>query len=228
MVPIGSNHRIHKQKSIYFKTQSRFVILNQKRLAKPIVGMHPFKKYILNYSPITNTEWETIEKCLSRKTYKKGELILETGEYCRKLFFLEEGFLQFFIYNEGLENTKYFTIPPYCFTSQRSFTTNVPSEDTIEVLQDSIVWEMNKTDAFDLLELFSWSEFVRKLVQEVQYLTEQILTESQNNTAEERYIQMIEKKDPILQYAPLKDVASFLGIAPQSLSRIRKKYWTDS
>ena len=191
-------------------------------------GIHPFKKFILNYSAISNMEWEAIEKCLVRKTYKKGELILEAGKICRKLYFLEEGFLRFFIYNEGNENTKYFTVPPYCFTSQRSFTTNVPTEDTIEVLQDSIIWEMNKTDAFDLLQLFNWNEFVRKLVQEVQYLTEQILTESQNKTAEERYIRMLENNDPVLQNALLKDVASFLGIAPQSLSRIRKKYWTNS
>ena len=63
---------------------------------------------------------------------------------------------------------------------------------------------------------------VRKLIQEVQFYTEQILDEAQNQTAEERHINMVEKDDSILVHVPLKDIASYLGIAPQSLSRIRK------
>ncbi len=189
--------------------------------------MHPFKKYILNYSPLTEQEWQDIEQCLVWKVYHKGDILLEAGQVCRKLYFLETGFLRFFIYNKGNDVSKFFTEPPYCFTSQRSFTTNIPTEDTIEVLQDSVIWEMSKTDAFDLLRIFHWSEFIRKLVQEVQFFTEQILKASQNKTAEERYIHMLEHNDPILLNAPLKNVASYLGIAPQSLSRIRKKYWVD-
>lgn len=189
--------------------------------------MHPFRDYIAKYTELYDAEWEQIEKCLTRKEYKKRTCILEAGEICKKLYFLEEGFLRFYVLREGNEVSKFFTKPPYCFTSQRSFTNNVPAEETIEVLKDSVVWEMHKTDAFDLLQYFNWSEFIRKLVQEVQFFTEQILEEIQNQTAEERYIRMIEENDTILIHAPLKDIASYLGIAPQSLSRIRKKYWSD-
>ena len=87
---------------------------------------------------------------------------------------------------------------------------------------------MNKTDAFELLRYPNWSEFIRKLIQEVQFFTEQILEELQTSTAEERYIKMVKENDPILLNAPLKDIASYLGIAPQSLSRIRKKYWLNN
>lgn len=189
--------------------------------------MHPFKKYILEYNPLGKEEWQRIENCLTRKEYKKGEVILESGKICRKLYFLEEGFLRFFIFRDGETISKFFTEPPYCFTSQRSFTNGIPTDDNIEALKDSIVWEMTKTDAFDLLGIPNWSEFIRKLIQEVQYYTEQILVEAQNNSAEERYIKMIEENSSILVNAPLKDIASYLGIAPQSLSRIRKKYWTN-
>lgn len=188
--------------------------------------MHPFRKYILKYQPINLEEWEKIENCLIRREYKKGALILESDKICRKLFFLEEGFLRYFIEKDGEKISKYFTESPYCFTSQRSFNTDVLSEDNIEVLQEAIVWEMDKKDAFDLLRNYNWSEFVRKLVQEVQFYTEEILKDLQNNTAEQRYIKMIERSDPILTYVPLKDIATYLGIAPQSLSRIRKKYWS--
>ena len=86
---------------------------------------------------------------------------------------------------------------------------------------------MSKKEAFELLEIPNWSAFVRKLIQEVQYFTEQILEESQSYTAEERYIKMTEAQSSLLNNVPLKDIASYLGIAPQSLSRIRKKYWAN-
>ena len=190
--------------------------------------MHPFRAYISQYNTLSNAEWEQIEKCLTRKYYVKGATILASGKTCRKLYFLEEGFLRFYVYKDGNDVTKFFTEAPYCFTSQRSFTNEIPTEDNIEALKDSIVWEMNKTDAFELLRYPNWSEFIRKLIQEVQFFTEQILEELQTSTAEERYIKMVKENDPILLNAPLKDIASYLGIAPQSLSRIRKKYWLNN
>ena len=184
--------------------------------------MHPFKKYILTYQSLNFEEWEQIERCLSRKDYAKGEVILASGKICRKLYFLKDGFLRFYMLKDGEKVSKFFTEAPYCFTSQRSFANGIPTEDTIEALKDSVIWEMDKTDAFDMLRIPNWSEFIRKLIQEVQYFTEQILEETQNYTAEERYNRMLEQNSSILLHAPLKDVASYLGIAPQSLSRIRK------
>ncbi|MGD1843035.1 MAG: Crp/Fnr family transcriptional regulator [Thermonemataceae bacterium] len=186
--------------------------------------MHPFRVYISNYISIPEEDWQEIISCLTRKQYKSNTLILEEGKVCKKLYFLETGFLRYFTNQDGNDITKYFTEAPYCFTSQRSFTNNTPAEDSIEVLEDAIIWEMPQSDAFNLLRLPSWSEFVRKLIQEVQFYTEQILTAIQNKTAEERYVQMIEENNIILQKTPLKHIASYLGIAPQSLSRIRKKY----
>lgn len=186
--------------------------------------MHPFKKYILKYTDLSNEDWALIERNLNRKEYKTNDLILRDGKICKKLYFLESGFLRFFINRDGEEVTKYFTEPPYCFTSQRSFANNLPSNDNIQVLESAVVWEMDKKVTFDLLTLPKWSEFIRKLIQEVQFYTEEILEALQNDTAEERYIRMIETNSIILQKVPQKDIASYLGIAPQSLSRIRKKY----
>lgn len=191
--------------------------------------MHPFKKYIASFVSLNNTDWEEIEKCLTRNEHQTGDILLRQGKVCKKLYFLESGFLRFFVMDKNGEDvTKFFTEPPYCLTSQRSFTNETPSTDNIEVMEKSIVWEIKKEDAFALLKIPAWSEFVRKLIQEVQFYTEEILQELQNKTAEERYIALLEGNSIILQKAPLKYIASYLGIAPQSLSRIRKKYYLQS
>jgi CRP-like cAMP-binding protein len=185
--------------------------------------MHPFRSYILQFTSIEETEWNAIELSLTRKEYKAGTTLLRAGDVCKKLYFVEEGLLRFFILKGGVDVSKFFTVAPYCFTSQKSFTDDIPSADSIETLEDSVIWEMNKTDAFDLLRLASWNSFVRMLIQEVQFNTEQLLEALQNETAEDRYLKMLESGDPLLNRIPLKHIASFLGIAPQSLSRIRKK-----
>jgi hypothetical protein len=59
-------------------------------------------------------------------------------------------------------------------------------------------------------------------VQEVQYYTEQLLIDMQSETAEDRYKNMLQQSPELVQRIPLKYLASYLGIAPQSLSRIRK------
>ncbi|MEL6941316.1 MAG: Crp/Fnr family transcriptional regulator [Bacteroidota bacterium] len=187
--------------------------------------MHPFRVFISNYTLLSEGEWKAVEACLERKRYHQGESILECGRMCRKLYFLESGFLRYYYLDKnGSSISKFFTIPPYCFTSQRSFTQEIPAQEGIEALEDSIIWEMSKKDAYTLFKYSNWSQFVRKLVQEVQFYTEQILEEIQSQTAEERYFKMIEEGDILLEKVPLKHLASYLGIAPQSLSRIRKKY----
>ncbi|MEM6348190.1 MAG: Crp/Fnr family transcriptional regulator [Bacteroidota bacterium] len=185
--------------------------------------MHPFRLYIAKYAALSEAEWEQIAYCLEEISVPRSGNILKEGQICRHLYFLEEGLLRFFVWKEGRDVNKYFTVAPYCFTSQRSFNFTIPAKENIEALEDSKIWRMSKEDSEELLQLPGWSEFVRKLVQEVQFYTDQILENIQNETAENRYRQMLAAGDPLLQRVPIKHIASYLGIAPQSLSRIRKK-----
>lgn len=185
--------------------------------------IHSFQKFISNYTFISHVDWKKIEPYLKRKVVRPNELILEEGKICRHLYFLESGFLRYFVWKDGNDISKFFTNPPYCFTSQRSYNHQIPARENIEALEESVIWEMKKEDAERLMELKSWNLFARRLVEEVQFFTEEILVDLQNETAEERYRRMLEEGSILLEKVPLKHLASFLGIAPQSLSRIRKK-----
>lgn len=187
--------------------------------------MHPFRQFIHNYTLIAEQDWQLIASCLTSQVLPEGYVLLEEGTICKHIYFLESGLLRYYLWKDGLDVTKFFTQPPYCFTSQRSYNLQIPASESIETLEKSVVWQITKKDAEALFELKSWSIFVRKLVQEVQFFTEEILISIQNQTAEERYLEMLSNGDPLLQKVPLKHLASFFGIAPQSLSRIRKKIY---
>jgi CRP-like cAMP-binding protein len=185
--------------------------------------MHPLRQFIQAYADLSDADWGRIEPCLTRQDVAKGTLILSEGQVCRHLYFLESGLLRFFILKNGNEITKYFTDVPYVFTSQQSFSARQPARESIETLEDSVLWRMTYEDAYQLLAIESWNTFIRKLIQEVQIYTEEILEALQTETAESRYQTMLTTQPSLLQRVPLKHLASFLGIAPQSLSRIRKK-----
>lgn len=188
--------------------------------------MHPFRQFIGNYTSISDDDWRRIEPCLDPQTLAKGEMLLEQGRICRHLYFLESGLLRFFTVKDGIDVTKFFTDAPYTFTSQQSFTRQTPAKESIEALENSRLWMMTFENADRLLENTAWNTFIRKLIQEVQTYTEEILEELQTQTAENRYKMMLENNAELLQRVPLKCLASYLGIAPESLSRIRKNMAT--
>ena len=190
--------------------------------------MHPFQTYIRSFTPLPAADWEQILPCLERRTFQKGDQLLVPGKICRTLSFLESGLLRFYVETDGEDRTNFFTLPPYAFTSQRSFSRELPAEEGIEALADGVLWAINRADTYRLLEqLPSWSNFIRELIQEVQYNTQQILEAAQSESPEARYRAMLQAQDPLLQRVPLKYLASYLGIAPQSLSRIRKRVMTE-
>jgi CRP-like cAMP-binding protein len=182
-----------------------------------------FRQFIENYTPLSDDDWAAISAQFVQHTYKKGEIMLAEGKICRHLYFIEHGLLRFFITKEGIDITKFFTDAPYCFTSQVSFNAEKPATENIQAIEKSVVWATTLQQANTLFELQAWATFVRKLIQEVQYFTEQILEELQTETAENRYRKMLEQQPALVQRIPLKYLASYFGIAPQSLSRIRKK-----
>ncbi len=182
-----------------------------------------FRKFIGNYVFLPEKDWDVISRYVRLGVVKKGDFVLRAGEVCNTFWFLEQGLLRFSVLKNGEYVTKFFTVAPYAFTSQYSFSNRLPAQENIEALEESILWKVSFEDSNTLFCLESWNTFVRKLIQEVQHFTEQILEEVQNETAENRYLRLVENKPGLVQRIPLKYLASFLGITPQSLSRIRRK-----
>lgn len=185
--------------------------------------MKELRKFVEKYEKIPDKDWELISMHFKRKELPKNFNLLEQGKICKSLYFLESGLLRYFVLKEGNEVTKFFTIAPYFFTSQASFNSKKPANEYIQTIEPSIVWETSYEQNEALLKLKSWNNFARKIIKEVQFFTEEILEELQAETAENRYKKILNNQPELLQRIPLKHLASFFGVAPQSLSRIRRK-----
>lgn len=185
--------------------------------------MLAFRKFIENYTRVPEDEWKIIAGAFEKKIFQRNELILEEGSVCRHFYFLEEGLIRFFVTHDGDDLTKFFTMAPYCFTAKDSFRTQTPAQESIHALEKTVVWQTTLRQANDLLQLPSWNDFTLKFIHEVQSYTEALLLESKTETAEKRYHRLVEQHPDVIRKIPLKHLSTFLGITPQSLSRIRKK-----
>lgn len=187
------------------------------------------RQFIENYSKLSDWEWQIIEELFHEKEFEKNELILEEGKICRHFYFLEKGLIRFYNNIDGNDLTKTFTIAPYCFTSKISFRKQTVSNESIQALEKTKVWQITYDDYKKLETLNSWNLFVRRLLNEIQEFSETFYLDIRTMTAEERYKKILkEYPDELIQKIPLKHLSSFLGIAPQSLSRIRKKNQNNS
>lgn len=186
--------------------------------------MKTFKKFIEKYSVLPNDEWEIIERSFVRQEFPKDALILAEGKICRHFYFLEEGLVRFFMQHEAEDITTYFVEGPYCFTSKESIHNCIPAKESIQALCRCMIWKTTTEQLSILSKLPAWERFMRSFLHEVQGYFEQLMITTKIKSAEERYLDLIESHPDITDRIPLKYLASFLGIAPQSLSRIRKKH----
>ena len=133
--------------------------------------------------------------------------------------------VRFFTNNDGTELTRSFVIPPYCFTSRASFRKAEAAEEGIQALDHTVVWRITREDYTRLEAMLSWNVFMRKLLNEIQEYSDVRNLEQLSMTAENRYLKILNSyPEALIRKIPLKHLSSYLGIAPQSLSRIRKKF----
>lgn len=159
------------------------------------------------------------------KQVKKGEFLLRQGEKCKHSFFVERGLLrQYSIDNKGKEHILQFAPENWFMTDRESVYFNEPSHYFIQALENSelvlmdenIILTLSKSDP-------QFLEFNNKLLHNhIRHLQKRI-TQLLSATAEERYLDFIKIYPDLLLRVPQTLIASYLGITPESLSRVRKE-----
>lgn len=189
--------------------------------------MPALKTFIEHYIDLPENDWNYIASFFKKRSIKKNELLISEGKICRHFYFIEEGLFRNYIVNDGDDTTIFFIEAPYCITSRLSFLNQSPTKENIQALEKSVIWEITWKQYNELIKLNSWRFFTRKILNEVQNITEERLFANLTETAELRYTKLLKHQPELINRIPLKHLASYLGIAPQSLSRIRKKYTND-
>ncbi|MEM9933109.1 MAG: cyclic nucleotide-binding domain-containing protein [Bacteroidota bacterium] len=179
--------------------------------------------FIQNRVAVSEEEWDIIRSYFSYHESQANEHLLEEGKVCRQLYYLHRGMMRFYVWKDGLDRTKFFAYPDYFFTSQASFHPQRPATENIQCLENSQYLALSYEDReWMRANLAVWNTFATILKLEVQEATEKLLMGFQNANATERYLFLLEEDPILLERVPLKYLASYIGVTPESLSRIRK------
>ena len=184
--------------------------------------MDEFYKYLLNAFDFTADEAKVIASSFNRVELGKGDFFLKEGAYCDKVGFVVEGALLYSQNMDGEEKVCDFAFENEWVSQYKSLINKTPSELSIKTLENTILVEINMDSLNKLVEV------VPKLIRFQAGLTEQFFIKSTdrasnlaNLTAKERYAKEIRTNPKLAQRIPQYYMASYLGIKPQSLSRIR-------
>ncbi len=180
---------------------------------------------VYRHPDFTKPDLEILFSRHTKISFKKNELILRKGQTANAYYIIEDGLIRSFVHDyQGNEITTGFNGKGEIAIEVASLFQRIPTMENMQALSDCVVWEMN-FPAFQ--ELFHsippLSEWGRAWMAYQLYLTKKRTTDMITESAAERYKNLMVEKPQIVREAPLKYIASFLGITDTSLSRIRKE-----
>lgn len=187
--------------------------------------MHDFKTYLQSTAGITDEQLTQIEKKIVEKAFKKGEFLLNKGQICKQLFYVEKGLLRFYSIDDfGKERIIQFAPEGWFISDRSSIYFNEPSEYFIDAIEDSTVVSMDESFICTLSEISQqFTKYNELLLQKhISHLQKRINLLI-GAPAEERYLDFIKSYSNLTQRVPQWMIASYLGITPESLSRMRKE-----
>jgi CRP-like cAMP-binding protein len=187
--------------------------------------MTPLTENINQIVGLTTDEIVSIENAYGSVEISKGDLWVKQGKICNQVAFVVSGKLRNYYINEtGNEVTCYFVSPDNFISSYTSFLTNTPANENISALEDTKLRVISKKDLEDLSVLVPKMQILRRVIAENLFIImEKRITMLQSQSAFERYEKMLKENPDIILSVPLQYTASFLGVTPQHLSRLRKE-----
>lgn len=180
------------------------------------------KNFLEKYGKIPNNGMNEIVDMFKSKIIKKGKLLLLQGQICNKVFFVKKGCLRLYYIAKEVEITVWFAFENNSAIELSSFLSETPSDYFLEAIEDSEILSLHKIELTNLYEKYpDMQKIMRKFWEDVILNLLNRFTALQKDSAEKRYLDLMNQ--PIyLQRIPQKFLASYIGVTPTSLSRIRK------
>ncbi len=179
--------------------------------------------FISKYIFLTEDEKNTIISLNIFRTIKKGTTLLREGQNSNEVYFVLKGCIRTYYIIDGVEKTTGFYIEmegltPHCVINK------APSEYYISCIEDSIITISNPEMEVEIFNKFPKFESLCRVLSEELLAKQQInFDEFKTSSPEQRYLNLLQKRPDLIQRVPQHQLASYLGIKPQSLSRLRAR-----
>ncbi|MFN8346970.1 MAG: Crp/Fnr family transcriptional regulator [Spirosomataceae bacterium] len=182
--------------------------------------IHHFKQYI----PLTEEETELLTPRVKTRKLKRRQMILQEGFVCKQYSFVVEGCLKMYgIDDKGFEHNIQFAAEGDWIADIGSFHTQKPSKLFIEAIEPAEILQIDQPDLYFLYSNIPKLDRIFKVIIENKFVELQNrVLQTFSSTAEQRYLSFLEQYPHLANRLPNTQIASYLGITPEFLSKIRK------
>lgn len=179
---------------------------------------------IARFLPLNKDEREIIASCIPIKSFDRGYILLHEGQISRESYFNIEGIVRKYYIVDGEEHTTEFFMEEEVINSLQSYNLKIPANHYLECVENCrlavLTYEMEQ-------ELFKkvngFESLCRISIEEELGAQQEKLARFMTSTPEERYLNLMRQQPSLIQRVPQYYLASYLGVKPESLSRIRKR-----
>lgn len=188
----------------------------------------PFEKLkttLDQFLVLPEKDWILIKDTTMRKELKKGDHFALEGKVCNQMGFLNKGITRVYYVVDGKEYTSYFNFEDRnpLVSAFTSFITRKPSKENVHVIQDAELLIFNYDELQSLYEKSPAIQKLGRIMAEYNYvLSIERIYSLQHRSAQERYLELLDIYPNLINHVPHHYVASYLGITPEALSRVRK------
>lgn len=187
--------------------------------------MEFIRRHLELSAALTDKDWAFFSSKLVREEFPKKSPLVKIGQIENCLSFVETGIIRFYIPKEEKNDITFsFTFENNFTSAYESFLTRKPSAYQIETLTPVVLWRLTFSDLQEIYAETSIGNTIGRLAAESIYLeTSKRELSLLDQTAEQRYLSLFTEQPQMIQKIPLKYLASYIGITPQALSRIRRR-----
>ncbi len=186
--------------------------------------MEDLIKYISLYTDFTTEEIQSLQAATKKRVYKKGEIIFEEGNISEDIYFVTKGCVRLFYNVDGTDKTAFFYTEGQFICAGESYTFNIPAIENYQAIEDSEIYIFNKSANDKLLKITPKFEILARIATENELITcQRVIASFVTKSAEQRYIDLLKTQSDLFQRVPQQYIASFLGVSPETLSRIKAR-----
>ena len=187
--------------------------------------IEPLLDYFQKVIPINNEEKHLVTEFFKPRLYRKKQYVLQEGDVCNQFNFIVRGCLRMYkIDDKGNTHILQFAAENWWLSNIGSFHERKPSELNIDALEDTMVLQISHEN---LLSLYTkapkFDRIFRVLIENSFVSLQKRLLQNISSTAEDKYLTFLENYSHLSNRLPQTQIASFLGITPEFLSRLRNK-----
>jgi len=187
-------------------------------------GITALQVFMMQMVKLDDAAWDDMQQRLHPRTYKKKELFITEGKVCKELAFICKGSFRYHKVIDGIEVTTFFSFDHDWVSAYTSFLRKTPSFISVEAMEDSEVLVLKYDDLQYLYQHYAaFERFGRLMAEYIVGCLDDRMLGLLLKTPEERYLKALTENSLYFERVPQHYIASYLGVAPESLSRIRKR-----